>query len=128
MPTDHKNKNDHNKFWTIAVAVLTCSLQIFEGKRAVVLIFAFIVFGFAIILTLIYKAMRHSGGNKSGKTAPWREMYVEYSTLRQPNGSSAEGQEEYLEREQEYKALLTAGVIDRAEFNDRMAELGTVKH
>lgn len=117
---DRNNGGTSNTFWTIVVAIETVILQIFDDKRIFVVTAAFIVGA------LIWEATRHARRSRRVKGALWREKQNRRnSALRQPDSplSSGARREEYHRREREYKDLLTAGVIDSAEYYDRLAEL-----
>ena len=117
---DRNNKGANNTFWTIVVAVETVILQIFEDKRI------FVITAVFIAGALVWEAIRHSRRSRKVKGALWREnQHPQDDAFRQQGSLSIDDaqKEEFHRRECELKDLLTAGVIDSAEYYDRLAEL-----
>ncbi|HWP50407.1 MAG TPA: hypothetical protein VN626_01795 [Clostridia bacterium] len=117
---DRNNKGANNTFWTIVVAIETVILQIFEDKRI------FVVTAVFIAGALVWEAIRHSLRSRRVKGVLWREkQHLQDNVLRQQDSPQIDAtlQEDFHRREREIKDLLSAGVIESAEYNDRLAEL-----
>ena len=120
MPAGRKDRNRTNTFWTIVVAIETVILQIFDDKRVFVFAAAFIA------VALVWEASWRLRRSKRLKGV-LRHTQRCRNTPGQASGVLGEtGGEEACRRRKEYfKGLLAAGVIDKAEYQDLVAELMT---
>ncbi|MPN15903.1 hypothetical protein SDC9_163239 [bioreactor metagenome] len=109
-----RNRGTNNTFWTIIVAIETVILQIFDDKRI------FIITAVFILGALIWEFVRRS---QRKKPKPVLNTPIRIQQSSRPVGRAVYRLEDSVRREQEYKDLLSAGVIDSAEYYDRMAEL-----
>lgn len=120
MPAGRNDRNRTNTFWTIVVAIETVILQIFDDKRVFVFAAVFIA------AALVWEASWRFRRNKRLKGVLRR--HAQRCRRNTPEQAAdilgdAGSEEECRKREQYFKGLLTAGVIDRAEYHDLVAEL-----
>lgn len=143
-------KKKGSSLWSLIVVIIIAILNIFEGEGVVALVVIIVVGTFVAALWLGIKASRAENGNAKsqlqldGRYRNQREqvhakarsadIYSQWPSTAKPEtkkyaqpirtvsmGDNDNSPEEHHKQVQMLKDLLKAGIIDRAEYHDRMS-------
>lgn len=136
---EQKEKKKKSNFWVL-LAVVTSVIKLFDSEDGLFTVIFIVIVGiiFLGIGKLVKKANKNNQAQQSEQQGYQRDIPSPAAQLSQQRSqdynartnqqNQVKNQHVYLSNElngqvQELKDLLEAGIIDRAEYNDRMADI-----